>query len=177
MLTPTDVALLHCIALDAVRAEAEGATPAPLPDPLPEAMTRPGAAFVTLRRGGDLRGCVGHIEAKHPLWKSVQEMAAEAAHDSRFEPVRPEEVPALSIEISVISPMERVTDSSGIRIGCDGLYIRCGEQTGLLLPQVATEWHWDRDTFLAQTCRKAGLPPDAWRDPAAQIFRFTAEII
>lgn len=177
MLTPAEIEALHRIARDAVAAAAAGAEPPP-PAGLPDALARPGAAFVTLRKNGELRGCIGHLEARQPLWRSVQEMAQAAAErDTRFAPVGPEEVPSLEIDISVLTPMSRVSDASEIQVGRDGLYVRRGSSSGLLLPQVATEWNWDRDTFLAQTCRKAGLPPDAWRDPACEIWRFQAQIV
>jgi AmmeMemoRadiSam system protein A len=176
VLSPADIGALHAVARDAVRAASEGRDPA-LPSNLPTALTAIGAAFVTLRQHGDLRGCIGHIEAHEPLWKSVQEMAtAAASRDSRFDPIAPEEVDSLDIEISVISPMIPAKPDEVV-IGRDGLMIRFGARSGLLLPQVPVEHGWTRETFLQETCRKAGLPRDAWKEPAAQLLRFTAEII
>jgi len=174
--SPADIAALREIAREAVRAAAEGREPA-LPSNLPAALTAIGAAFVTLRNDGDLRGCIGHIEAHEPLWKSVQEMAtAAASRDTRFDPIAPGEVDSLEIEISVLSPMMPAGPDE-IVVGRDGLMIRFGARSGLLLPQVPVEHGWTRETFLQETCRKAGLPRDAWKEPAAQILRFTAEVI
>jgi AmmeMemoRadiSam system protein A len=137
---------------------------------------RRSGAFVSLHHHGDLRGCIGHIDASQSLAQVVSGCAAAAAvEDPRFPPVRPAEVAALDIEVSVLAPLERVTDPATIEVGRDGLVIQQGWRKGLLLPQVATEHRWDRETFLAQTCRKAGLPMDAWRH-GAEIFRFEAEV-
>lgn len=175
-LSSDDIKALHAIARDAVRAATAGREPAP-PSALPDALTRPGAAFVTLRRDGELRGCIGHLKADQPLWRSVQEMAAAAAsRDSRFDSINPAEVDRLTIEISVLSPMVPCR-ADEVAPGRDGLYVVRGGWTGLLLPQVAVEYGWDRETFLAHACRKAGLAPDAWREPETRIFRFTAEIV
>lgn len=132
-----------------------------------------GAVFVTLRSGGELRGCIGHIEAHVPLWESVRDMAAAAAErDTRFPPVRPEEVPGLEFEISVLSPMTPLRPDE-IVVGTHGLYVRRdGVASGLLLPQVAVEWEWDAGEFLRRTFEKAGLPPG---DPKATLHGFTVE--
>jgi len=132
-----------------------------------------GAVFVTLRSRGELRGCIGHIDAGQPLWESVRERAAAAAgRDSRFNPVRPEEVPGLQIDLSVLSPMSPIRPED-IQVGVHGLYVKKDGATGLLLPQVAVEWGWDRTEFLRRTFEKAGLP---YPDPAARILGFTAEL-
>ena len=143
-----------------------------------EELQRPSGAFVTLNeRSGELRGCIGSIEAVQPLAQAVASSAVSAAvRDPRFEPVRKEELPDLHIEISVMSPIVPVGDISEIEVGRDGLIIRRGNRAGLLLPQVATEYGWDRDTFLRQTCVKAGLPPDCWRSPDCRIEKFSAEV-
>ena len=132
-----------------------------------------GAVFVTLRIGDDLRGCIGHVEAHMPLWESVRDMAAAAAErDNRFSPVRPDEVPRLSFEISVLSPMTPIRPDD-IRVGTHGLYVkRDGVASGLLLPQVAVEWEWTPQEFLRRTFEKAGLPAG---DPAAKVLGFTVE--
>jgi len=137
------------------------------------ALRQKGAAFVTLRSpGGDLRGCIGHVEAVLPLWESVREMAEAAAlRDPRFPPVRPEETPDLRIEISVLSPLRPLRPEE-IRIGTHGLYVRRGGLAGLLLPQVAEEWNWDAPEFLRRTYEKAGIPPGT---PGVELFGFTAE--
>lgn len=149
--------------------------PYSIPD-VPPALLRPGGAFVTLHRSGDLRGCIGRIDAPDPLAEVVAECAVSAAiRDPRFPPVTRDELPLLQLEISILTPLEPVGDVSEIDVGRHGLVLRQGFHSGLLLPQVATEWGWDRDTFLAQTCRKAGLPADAWRR-GAEIFKFEAEV-
>jgi AmmeMemoRadiSam system protein A len=133
-------------------------------------------AFVSLHHDGQLRGCIGHIEGDEVLGILVPRSAiAACSADPRFEPVAPHELPALQIEISVLGPFESVTDESRIVIGRDGLFVEEGWRRGLLLPQVATEWGWDREAFLAQTCHKAGLPIDAWKR-GARVWRFEAEV-
>jgi AmmeMemoRadiSam system protein A len=133
--------------------------------------------FVTLKNNGRLRGCIGYIMPVKPLFQAVQEMALQAAcHDSRFSPVRADELKELSIEISVLSRLRRIGNVSEVRLGSDGLYIINGESSGLLLPQVAVEQGWERAEFLKQVCLKAGLPEDAWRDQATTLYRFTAEV-
>ena len=102
---------------------------------------------------------------------------AAAFQDHRFQPLRPEELADLELEISVLTPMRRLDQVSEIEVGTHGLYIEQGYNRGLLLPQVATEYKWDRETFLQQTCRKAGLAPEAWKDPATRLFVFTADIL
>jgi AmmeMemoRadiSam system protein A len=143
-----------------------------------EELRRPAGAFVTLRtKSGDLRGCIGSIHPVHPLYHAVTASALSAAfRDPRFSPVRPEELPRLEIEISVMGPIERVTKFEEIVVGRDGLIVSRGRSAGLLLPQVATEYGWERETFLAQTCVKAGLPPAAWRLQDTRIERFAAEV-
>jgi AmmeMemoRadiSam system protein A len=144
----------------------------------PRALCEPRGAFVSLHRRGRLRGCIGYLEAVKPLGQTVREMAAAAAfHDPRFRPLGREELADLEVEISVLTPMQLIKNIDEIQVGAHGLYIVQGPCRGLLLPQVATEYNWDRLIFLQQTCCKAGLAPDAWKDPGAQIYIFTAEII
>jgi hypothetical protein len=134
-------------------------------------------AFVTLREQGELRGCIGHIEATRPLCQVVHEVAILAAtEDPRFEPVRKEEVPHLTIEISALSTLQRIRGIEDVQVGRDGLIIRSGSAQGLLLPQVATEYGWTARQFLEQTCRKAGLPLDAWQQEGVTIYRFSAAV-
>jgi hypothetical protein len=136
-----------------------------------------GAAFVTLTENGDLRGCIGTIEAREPLYLAVSHCAVSAAtSDPRFTAVSVDEIPRLAIEISVLTPLTKVVDLNEIEVGRHGLLIRLGAQSGLLLPQVATEYGWNRTTFLEQTCAKAGLPPDAYRNPEATLYRFQANV-
>ena len=133
-------------------------------------------AFVTLRKAGRLRGCIGYVEALKPLYQTVRECALAAAlRDPRFDPVTPEELPALTVEISALSPLVDISPEQ-IEIGRHGLMISQGPQRGLLLPQVAVELTWDRERFLEETCMKAGLPPDAWRH-GARVQAFTAQVI
>ena len=142
----------------------------------PELLSRQGA-FVTLHKGVELRGCIGRLTPRDPLFLTVQQCAISAAReDSRFLPVKSEELPDLSIEISVLAPSLTIRDPLQVIVGEHGLMISRRERRGLLLPQVATENCWDRATFLAQTCRKAGLPEDAWRDPATRVEIFTAYV-
>ncbi len=134
-------------------------------------------AFVTLRKDGRLRGCIGYIEAVKPLWETIFEMAEAAAFkDYRFDPVKASEVDDLSIEISVLSPIRELEDPSKVSVGDHGLIITRGANRGLLLPQVPTEWGWEREEFLGQTCLKAGLPRDSWKMPGTRIEVFTADI-
>ena len=131
-------------------------------------------AFVTLWKAGRLRGCIGYIEARKPLYQTVRECALSAAlRDPHFDPVNPEELPHLRLEISVLSPLFDISPDQ-IEIGRHGLLVSQGSQRGVLLPQVAVEWKWDREHFLEETCMKAGLPPDAWRH-RARIQAFTAQ--
>jgi AmmeMemoRadiSam system protein A len=148
------------------------------PDDVDETLRRPAGAFVTLTIGGELRGCIGSIQAVEPLYQAVATSARNAAfRDPRFLPVGDDaELGRIELEISVMGPIERVTDVGEIVVGRDGLIISRGRQAGLLLPQVATDYGWDRETFLAQTCNKAGLPKEAWRDPNTRIEKFSAEV-
>ncbi len=143
-----------------------------------EVLRRPAGAFVTLRtKRGDLRGCIGSIRAVEPLFKAVASSAVSAAfRDPRFFPVRPDEMPQLDLEISVMGPIEAVRDVAEIEVGRDGLIISKGRFAGLLLPQVATEYGWDREAFLDQTCIKAGLPAGSWRIEETRIEKFAAEV-
>jgi len=142
-----------------------------------EDLRRPAGAFVTLRKDGDLRGCIGSIRAMEPLYRAVASSAIAAAfRDPRFFPVRKDEIGHLELEISVMGPIEQVRDVNEIEVGRDGLIISRGRFAGLLLPQVASEYGWDRETFLDQTCLKAGLQPNAWRSPETSIEKFAAEV-
>jgi len=135
----------------------------------------PCGAFVTLKIDGNLRGCIGAVTAAKPLVETVKEMAvASAFEDPRFTPLRREELTGLQIEISALSPFRRIDDVGQIEVGTHGILMRRGYRSGLLLPQVATEQGWDRNAFLRHTCRKAGLPEDAWKDPETAIEVFSA---
>jgi AmmeMemoRadiSam system protein A len=173
-LTGEQRGLLLAIAREAICAHLGCGVVASLPPPDPQ-LGLPAAAFVTLKRGRSLRGCIGYVEAVKPLAEAVAHCAVSAATaDPRFSPVEPAELSDLTVEISVLSPLSPVRDPAEIRPGRDGLLVRRGARQGLLLPQVAVELGWDGPTFLEQTCRKAGLPLDAWRR-GAEIWRFTVE--
>jgi hypothetical protein len=134
-------------------------------------------AFVTIKSSGRLRGCIGTLTCQRPLIEEVARVAVSAAiEDPRFEPLRASELDDLDIEVSILGPLERIDpfDHTSFEIGRHGLVVDQGHKRGLLLPQVATELRWDRETFLAQTCVKAGLPPDAWRH-GATVYRFAGE--
>jgi len=135
----------------------------------------PGGAFVTLRRREELRGCIGHIEADGPVAAVVARCAvASATEDPRFPAVTLLELVEIAIEVSLVGPLESAGAES-VEVGRHGLVVEMGWSRGLLLPQVATEWNWDRETFLTQACRKAGLPGDAWKR-GAKLWRFEAEV-
>lgn len=145
--------------------------------PISEKMNSKFGVFVTLHIDGNLRGCIGYIEGVDSLYKSVMTMAQSAAfRDPRFPPVSKAEVEKLDIEISVLSPTKQIGTVEEIEVGKHGLIIQQGSNRGLLLPQVATDWGWEKVEFLEQTCRKAGLPTNAWQDPQTKIFIFSAEI-
>lgn len=135
-------------------------------------------AFVTLNKNGELRGCIGNLIGKKPLYLTVRDMAVEAAlSDPRFSPVTLEELKDLDIEISVLSPMRKIDNPDNIRLGIDGVLVRKGFRSGVFLPQVATETGWSKDEFLSNLCsHKAGLAPDAWKDKDTEILTFTAEV-
>ncbi len=133
--------------------------------------------FVTLHESGQLRGCIGLVEGIKPLHQAVAEMAVAAAfQDPRFNPLQPEELDKIDLEISVLSPLKKIESVEEIQVGTHGLFIKKGYNRGLLLPQVATEWGWDREVFLSQTCLKAGLSGDCWQDAETEIYIFSAEI-
>ncbi len=133
--------------------------------------------FVTLHKNTELRGCIGFIEGLKPLQDAVIEMANSAAfHDPRFAPVTSDEVDDLDIEISVLSPVREIKETNEIVVGKHGLIIEQGFYKGLLLPQVATENNWDKNAFLQYTCRKAGLPIDAWQEKSTKISIFSSDI-
>lgn len=134
-------------------------------------------AFVTIHKHGQLRGCIGYIEPIKPLYVTVQEMAESAAlNDPRFSPVTESELKDLEIEISALTPLRKIDNIEDIQVGVHGIYIKKDYYSGLLLPQVATEYGWDRTTFLEHTCMKAGLPTDAWKEKEAEIYIFSADI-
>ena len=176
MTDAADRAALLKIARDAVTAKATGVGQALRPALLGPLASRMGGAFVTIHHRGELRGCVGHIEADQPLVRIVAQCAVSAcSSDPRFVPVGRGELADIDVELSLLGPLEPIAGPGDIEVGRHGLLIAREGRRGLLLPQVATEWKWDAPTFLAQTCRKAGLAADAWKS-GATIWRFEAEV-
>jgi len=167
--------LLRAIAEDAIRAELSG-EPYGLNLPGEGPLTRRGSAFVTLKNGSRLRGCIGLIGHRNPLAECVRDAACRALADSRFTPVSLDELPDLDIEISVLTEFTRVTDVSSIEVGRHGLLVSASGRSGLLLPQVAVEHEWEREEFLAHACLKAGLPPEDWQRPDLSIEVFEAQV-
>jgi AmmeMemoRadiSam system protein A len=134
--------------------------------------------FVTLRRrtDGELRGCIGFVDPQDCLASAVARAAAAALEDYRFDPVTIQELPQLEMEISVLGEPWAIRPED-VQVGIHGLIVRHAGRGGLLLPQVARDRRWDRETFLEQTCRKAGLPADAWRQPGCEVLAFTALVL
>ncbi|MBC8386961.1 MAG: AmmeMemoRadiSam system protein A [Actinobacteria bacterium] len=132
-------------------------------------------AFVTLHTDSNLRGCIGNITAETPLWETIRNMAVESAlRDPRFPSVSPWELESINIEISVLSPLKRINNLEEIEVGKHGLFIKEGFYQGLLLPQVATDYGWNRIQFLEQTCYKAGLSKNCYKQGDREIFIFSA---
>jgi AmmeMemoRadiSam system protein A len=153
-----------------------GQEAAPPYAPAREELLAPCGAFVTLKKEDQLRGCIGYIEATKPLWETIVDCTiASASRDPRFPPVTADELPHIQMEISVLSPLRPIDHVDQISVGEHGLLITKGMYRGLLLPQVATEYGWDRRQFLEHTCLKAGLPTDAWRE-GARISIFSADV-
>jgi len=166
--------MLHRIARDSIKAKLEGREYSP---PKEKWLADKRGAFVTLNIGGELQGCIGQVRGFKPLGETIAEMAQAAAFDDpRFTPLQPEQFFKVDIEISVLLPLVRVYDFTQIEIGRDGLMIKLDMHSGLLLPQVATEYGWDTITFLQQVCLKAGLPRSAYKEERAEIYRFSAEV-
>jgi AmmeMemoRadiSam system protein A len=175
-LSDQDKQELHRIAKTVIEKRARK-DPLPTMTPSSEKLKENCGAFVCVYKKGMLRGCIGSLEANEPLHKTVEEMAQAAAfRDPRFTPVREDELPYLELEISVLTPLRKIEDPEEIQVGLHGILIRRGMWSGLLLPQVATERNWDRWTFLQETCRKAGLPLDAWKDKEINIYVFSADV-
>lgn len=176
-LTPGDRKRLLRLARASLEAHLAGRALPPLPD---DALCgRLAGAFVTIRVAGALRGCLGRLAADRPLGAIVRDMTVAAARDDpRFAPVTAEELPALTLEISVLrqpAPFAPV-DPARLVIGRDGLIVRRGRRTALLLPQVAAEHGWDAERFLEACCRKADLSSDAWREPGLDVLTFQADV-
>ncbi len=144
---------------------------------LTDALKVPSNVFVTLKKEGHLRGCIGNVGVQYPLWDAVVQMSLSAAFsDPRFPAVDRSELSLIKIEISILSPFEKVEAMEDFQIGTHGLVIRCLDRSGLFLPQVPIKWGWDKFTYLNELCKKAFLPPDAWSYPNASLQKFTTEI-
>jgi AmmeMemoRadiSam system protein A len=174
-LTEEDKHTLLQIARSAIQSAIEGKPLSPLIF-RNEILQRPSGVFVTLRVENDLRGCIGYVEPLFPLAQATQDVAVKAAlEDPRFKPLSASELKNVTIEISVLSPLEDLNNFEKIEIGKHGLVIDSGYRRGLLLPQVATEYGWDRMQFLTHTAIKAGLPQDAWKQKDIRLFTFTVD--
>jgi AmmeMemoRadiSam system protein A len=168
---------LLALARGTLEARFRGEPPPRLSSDRSEAFGDPRALFVTLRIGDRLRGCLGTLAPEGDLSRTVPKFALRAAfEDPRFPGLTAEELAECTLEISVLTPPRLLEDPEEIVIGRDGLILEVGGRRALLLPQVATEWGFDRSTFLGELSRKAGLPPDAWRQPAAKLWSFQAEV-
>jgi AmmeMemoRadiSam system protein A len=166
-------------AYDTVKAVLTGGT-VPKPKSSDPELNAHCGCFVTLKNRGQLRGCIGQFTSDRPLIELVVEMAkASAAGDPRFfsDPITADELEELDIEISVLSPLRKTDDPLSLRLGVDGIYIKRGCTSGCFLPQVAAETGWNKKEFLSYCCaHKAGLAPDAWKDPKTEVYLFTAEV-
>jgi hypothetical protein len=148
-----------------------------IPEPPTDVLRQSFGAFVTLTLAGRLRGCIGHIIGDKPLFETISEMAEAAAFgDPRFPPLSQQEFPDVAIEISILSPLTPCPDPNLVEVGRHGLLVQRGGRSGLLLPQVPVEWKWDRETFLSQTCHKAGMESGCWKHPETTLFWFEAEV-
>lgn len=145
-------------------------------DKVSDGLNAESGCFVTIKQQGKLRGCIGNFVSDKPLYLLVQEMAISAAtRDPRFYPMKPPDLESFELDISVLSPLEKIDSLDVIKVGRHGLYIIKNSSHGVLLPQVATEYGWDRETFLKHACLKAGLPENAWQKEC-DIFIFTAQV-
>jgi len=177
-LTDADGADLIKIARDTIEAAVTNR-----PRPVHDAARHPRlqehrGAFVTLNQRGRLRGCIGTFLPENPLLQVVEQMAVAAAtKDPRFQPVTDNELADIDIEISVLSPLRKTDDPLSLELGVHGIYIKSGFHAGTYLPQVATEHNMTKEDFLSSCCaHKAGLEPDAWKDPATDVYLYTAQI-
>jgi AmmeMemoRadiSam system protein A len=175
-LTDQEKKYLHTLARSVIESRTTGTSQPGFAAPTATLQEKRGA-FVSLHSKGQLRGCIGYIHAVKPLYRTIQDMALAAAfQDPRFPPLSKDELADLDIEISVLTPMREITDISEIEVGKHGLLLIQGNYSGLLLPQVATEYGWGREEFLGHTCMKAGLPTAAWKDQNTKIFVFSADV-
>jgi len=175
-LSPEEKRTLLALARQTLETILAGKAPARLAGDLPEALLQPRGAFVTLHRNGRLRGCIGTFVSTQPLASTIREMVVQAAfHDPRFPEVTAAELASIDLEISALTPLRPIASPDEVQVGRHGLYITQGRRSGVLLPQVATEYGWDRTQFLEHTCLKASLSPDAWQK-GASLSVFEAEV-
>jgi len=175
LLTDVEQRELLGIAREAIIAHVSGHTAPAVQNPS-DGLTLTSGCFVTIKQKGQLRGCIGNFVSDKPLWQLVQEMASAAAtQDPRFYPMKPADLGAFELDISVLSPLWKISDVEEIVVGTHGIYIVKNHCRGVLLPQVATEYGWDRDTFLRHTCIKAGLAEEAWKKDC-EIYIFSAQV-
>lgn len=168
---------LLALARGTLEAHFRGQPPPRLASDRAETFGEPRGLFVSFHRGGQLRGCIGTLAPTGDLTRVVSEFALRAAfEDPRFAPLEESELSGCRIEISVLTAPRAIASAEEIEIGRDGLILELGARRGLLLPQVATEWGFDRERFLGEVARKAGLPGEAWRRPEARLFTFQAEV-
>jgi AmmeMemoRadiSam system protein A len=175
-LTDDEKMTLHNIALTAIKKRLENKSSA-IPQTTADTLNEKRGAFVSLHKNGQLRGCIGYVHGVKPLAETINDMAIAAAfQDPRFPPLKENELSDIDIEISVLTPMKQISDIDQIEVGKHGLMMIKGPYSGLLLPQVATQYNWDRETFLSETCQKAGLSANAWKDEDIEIYIFSADI-
>lgn len=164
------------IARQAINAQLMGRQP-PVKTVASAALNQTVGCFVTIEMAGRLRGCIGNFTSQQPLYHEVAQMAvAAASEDPRFLAMTSDDIGHYQLDISILSPLEKIEDTDLIEVGTHGIYLQNGGNRGVLLPQVAREQGWDRLTFLEQTCVKAGLPKDAWQAAQTDIFIFSAQI-
>lgn len=181
MVSKKDGALLLKIARQAVESVFLK-TPYNLDSETKKKFSERAGVFVTIYKNKELRGCIGFVEPIYQIWEAVIEAARSAAfRDPRFQPVTKEELKEISFEVSILTVPEEInvndeSDLKQIKVGKDGLIVRFGMNSGLLLPAVAVEQKWNAEQFLMHTCEKAGLPPEAWRDQACHINKFQAQV-
>ena len=169
---------LLCIAREVIEAVVRGQPP-PCHESSDPLFAEHRGCFVTIKNRGRLRGCIGTFIADAPLLRTVEQMAEAATRDPRFglDPITPQELGQIDLEISVLSPLQRTLDPLSLELGKHGIYIRRGSSSGCFLPQVATETGWNKEEFLSHCCAgKAGLEPDAWKNPQTEVLLFTAEV-
>ncbi len=177
MLSEANASVLLEIARDAINHQIQNKDFSPSPREEKEFNERSGC-FVTIKQNGRLRGCIGNFQAKQPLFREVAEMAAaSASQDPRFPSMQAQDLNNFTLEITVLSPLMKISNIDQIQVGTHGIYIENGANHGVLLPQVATEYGWDKTNFLRQTCLKAGLPDDAWQHPDTEIYIFSGQVI